>query len=343
MKRLLFEYAKLFRLPGLGGLSLAPVFGALSIIDTPVNITIKEIALLFVIGVFAFIYSFVSNDIIDIEVDRLSNESDKRPLVTGTISKKIAIIISIICIVGAFLISFIFFYRHHSSFNYAIICLILAAVFGTIYNVYGKKISSSAFLAAFSEGLLVLFGAFMISPDGTLSIFTLIVAILIFNQILFMTAVIGGLKDAGHDYLRNVKTIALALGVKITKDNKIFIPWSFKAFGLGIRFITSFIVFVPFIFYNVSYELWYIIFLGLLIVVLMYLSIKILNIKILDTTDPKILRLSGVHGIIRYSLFPVVLIPTIGIINGIILIIFPIIWYIIFTPFTGDKLFKKPM
>ena len=39
-----------------------------------------------------------------------------------------------------------------------------------------------------------------------------------------MTIVVGGVKDADHDYLLNVKNLATATGVKITKDKKVIIP-----------------------------------------------------------------------------------------------------------------------
>jgi len=342
MPNLLSEYSTLIRLPGLGAFSMAPVFGALSLMEIGVIIEFKDIFLIFLIGLFSAIYSFVSNDIIDIEVDKLSKETKIRPLVTGVIPKKIALLISIICVVGVFIIAFTFYYRNQISFHLGLVCIILAAVFGTIYNVYGKKFATSAFVAALSEAFLVLVGAFMLSPDGTLSIFTWIIVILIFNQVLFMTAVIGGVKDAGHDFLRNVKTLALAFGVNVTKDKKLFIPASFKAFGLGIRFISAFIVFVPFAFYRAEFEIWQIVLLTLFVVGVLYSGIKLLNIKTLETTK-ELVRLAGLQGSLRYSLIPIMLIPVFGLLPAIILIIFPLIWYIISMPLSGKKFLRQLM
>ena len=53
--------------------------------------------------------------------------------------------------------------------------------------------------------------------------------------------------------------------------------------------------------------------------------------------------LAGLQGILRYAFVPVMLIPVIGLLYAFVLLIFPILWYIIFTPFTGTKLFKKLM
>lgn len=341
MKRLFFEYAKLFRLPGLGGLSLAPVFGAISIIELGVKIEFIDIVLMFLIGLISAIYSFVSNDIVDIEIDKLSKDTKKRPLVTGTISIRTAVFISIFCIIIGLFIAFYFYYRNHISFYLGLISMFMAAVLGTIYNVYGKKFATSAFVAALAESFLVLVGVFLLSPTGDLSIFTWIIIILMFNQILFMTAVTGGIKDADHDYILNVKTLALSSGVKITKDKKLAIPISFKLFGFGTRFISAIVLFVPFAFFNVKYKYWEILLLAFIAITVLFFTIKLLNLKSLK--GDKAAKFAGLQGIIRYAFIPFLLLPVIDISYALILIIFPIIWYIVFTPISGMKLFKNIM
>jgi 4-hydroxybenzoate polyprenyltransferase len=329
MRSVFLEYARLIRLPGLGGFSIAPVFGAISLIEIGVYVDLKFLILIFVLGVFKSIYGIVLNDYVDIEVDRLSEESDKRPLVKGTISKRNALLISILSLIVIFVIIFIFFYRSQTSFYLGVLCAILATIIGTIYDLYGKKFVGSDFLVAAAEGLFVLVGAFLVSPDGTLSVFTWVISILVFNQYLFMNAVIGGLKDADHDYLLNVKNIALSSGVKVYENNNIFIPLRFKIFALSIRFFSCFIVFIPFVFFGADYELWQILLLSLLVVLILYLSIKLVNIKNIERKG-KIVKFIGLQGVLRYSLVPIMLIPVVGLFIVFILLIFPLIWFIIF-------------
>lgn len=260
----------------------------------------------------------------------------------GTISKRTALIICFLSPIGMFLILFLFFYKPHITFYFGVGCLVLAVIFGTIYDLYGKRFMSSAFIAAAADALIVLVAAFVVSPDGTLSIFTWAIFILVYTQFLFMTTVTGGVKDADHDYLKNVKNLALASGVKVTKDKKVNIPIGFKAYGLGIRFFSAIVVFVPFIFFEVEYEIWEILLLALLVVVVLYLTIKLINIKNLEKRD-EIVKLAGLQGVLRYAFVPIMLIPAIGLVYSIILIVFPIIWYIIFTPISGEKLFSHLM
>lgn len=341
MTRLLFEYAKLLRLQGLGGLSLAPVFGALSLTDVGVFVDLKFIAILLLLGVLKSIFGFVQNDYADIEVDKLSEETKNRPLVTGTISKRAAIIICIICVIATFIIVFTI-YRNHITFYLAILLIIISAIIGSIYNYWGKKFIASAFIAALADAIYVLVGAYLISSEISLNIFTWVIFILIYTQFLFMTIVVGGVKDADHDYLLNVKNLAIASGVKITKDKKVIIPISFKAFGLGVRFLSSIVVFVPFVFFGADFELWQIILLALFVASVLILTVKLLNVKSFEKMD-ELTKLAGLQGILRYCFVPVLLIPVIGLLYAILLILFPLIWYIIFTPLSGKKLFGQLM
>ena len=96
-------YAKLLRLPGLGGLAIPPVFGAISV----GVYDFYKLSILFIIGALSAIYGFVLNDYADVELDRLVKELHGKPLVSGAISKKSAIAVCVICIFLAFF--FIFF------------------------------------------------------------------------------------------------------------------------------------------------------------------------------------------------------------------------------------------
>jgi len=338
MSKLLFEYGRLLRLPGLGAFSIGPIFGAISLINVGVKINLADIAVLLFIAVISNIYGFVLNDYADIEVDRLSKEPKKRPLATGVISKKIAIFICVFSIIIVYLTVFMYFYKNQLSFFIGLFYLTIAFILVFIYNMYGKKVVGSDFLIAVSGALAVLFGAYIISSDGALSVFTWAIFILEFSQYLFGNAVVGGIKDSDHDFLRNVKNIALTSGVKIKKDKKIFIPRSFKAFGMTLRFIFAFGAFIPII-YGVQYKTWELALLILSVIGLLIISAKMLSIKTMEPRD-KLIRLGGLMGVLRLSVIPIMLLPLIGVLYAFILLIFPVIWYIIFTPLAGEKLFR---
>lgn len=339
MTSLMNDYVKLLRIPGLGGLATPPLFGAISAGVMDIHILIP----IFLIGVFSVIYGFVLNDYIDVEVDKQTRDLYERPLVKGTISKKTALTICFICLVGAYLTIFYLFYGSPITELkiLAIICISIACVLGSLYDLYSKKIVGSDLLVATSEFLLVLFGALAVTRENTINIITWIIATLTFNQLLYMNAVDGGVKDADHDYKQNVKNIAAALGVTVKTNKEIIIPSGFKVFGIGIRCFSGFLVFMPFMFYGYKYEIYQIILLLALIVLVLFSTFHLLTLKKFDRD--KIKKIISTEAYLRYSLVPVMLISIIGLMNSIILIIFPIVWYILLAPLSGEKLFKPRM
>jgi len=329
-------YARLLRIPGLGGLAIPIVIGALTVNS---GLDIYNLLILFTIGALASIYGFVLNDYIDIGVDKLSKELHGRPLISGEISPQTAVGISCFCVIFAFLFIFVLFYGEViEGFRFAaILCIVIAWLLASIYDFYGKKIAGSDFLVALSVSFVFLFGALSI---GKPTLFTWIIFLLTFNNLLHMNAVEGGIKDADHDYLMGVKNIALSSGVKVD-GNKIFIPLHFKSFGMIIRIFSSILLIAPFVFFGAKFYSWQIVVLIIAIIGVLYFSVKLLSIK---TFDRNIIRkYIAMQSFLRYSLVPIMLISTIGLLYSIILIIFPIGWYILFTPLSGEKLFKPKM
>jgi 4-hydroxybenzoate polyprenyltransferase len=328
-------YAKLLRLPGIGGLGTTTLIGALTVGVYDVF----DLFIVFLVGSFSAVYGFLLNDYADVELDNLVDDLKKKPLVSGDISKRSALLIGIFLILITFFLISILYYEKPIDTNklIAISCIILAGILGSIYDLYGKRIIGSDFLVSISMSLVFLFGALSF---GQPTIITWIIFILTFNQTLHMNAVEGGIKDADHDYKMGVTNIALSSGVKVDKTT-LFIPNSFKTFGFGIRLFSVVLLFLPFVFFGYSYYLWQIILLAVLTFILIVLSVKFLTMKIFDRS--KIRKSIGIQSFLRYSLVPIMLIPIIGTIPSVIIIIFPIVWYIIFTPLLGEEMFKPRM
>jgi 4-hydroxybenzoate polyprenyltransferase len=333
--KMVSAYARLLRVPGIGALGIVPVIAALTVgIYDLYNLT-----LIFIIGAFASIFGFLINDYIDIELDRYVDDLQKKPLVSGEVSKKNALIIAFFLAFSTFF--FIALLWYNQSIDYykfiGLICIILAGFLGTFYDIFGKNIVGSDFLVAISVSLIFIFGALSF---GQPNVITWIIFILTFENILYMNVVQNGIKDADHDYKLGVKNIALTLGVKVQED-KIFIPRSFQAFGLGLRLFSAVLFFVPFIVFEYNYYLWQIVLLSLFIITYLYLDAKLLSIKTFDRNQ--IRKSIGIQSFLRYSLVPIMLFSIVGILPSVLLILVPIVWYILFTPLLGEKLFKPRM
>jgi len=328
-------YARLFRIPGIGGLAIPPVIGAISV----GVFDLYTLTLLFIIGALAALYGFILNDFADVEVDKLSKELHGKPLVSGDISKNTALIICIIFILLSFLFIGILWYGQtldYLKFG-ALLSILLAGLLGSIYNFYGKRIVGSDFLVAISMGLVFLFGALSVGEPTTI---TWIIFLLTFNNLLHMNAIEGGIKDADHDPAIGVKNIALSSGVKVRGGN-IFIPLNFKTFGLGIRLFSIVLVFTPFVFFKYESSIWQLAILALASFGVLIFSAKLLSIKTFERN--RIRKYITMQSFLRYSLVPIMLISIIGVTYSAILLIFPIAWYVLLTPLLGEKLFRPRM
>ena len=220
-----------------------------------------------------------------------------------------------------------------------LISIIISDVLGIIYNKYGKKLIGSDFLIALSECMFLLFGALMVLQTGTPGAIFWIVFILLFNEQLYMNAIAGGLKDADHDYLKDVNNIALASGVTVKKDKTIKIPKIFKIFGLGERIISAAIVFTPFILFNFEYEIWQIAILLVFALLIIISSYKMLNIKKFERK--KIQKSIATQLFTWHFLVPILLIGLIGPLYTFLLLVLPFIWYILISTLIGQKLLQS--
>jgi 4-hydroxybenzoate polyprenyltransferase len=328
-------YAKLLRFPGIGALGIVPVIGALTVgmYDIP------TLSIVFIIGAFASIFGFLVNDLVDIELDRHVDELQKKPLVSGEVSTKAALMIAFLLAFLSFFFITVLWYGKTIDYNKLIgfICIILAGILGTTYDVYGKKIAGSDFLVAISVSLIFLFGALSFAQP---TIITWIVFLLTFENILYMNAIQNGIKDADHDYKLEVSNIALASGVTV-RGERLFIPHSFQAFGFGLRLFSVVLFLIPFIMFGYTYTIWQMMLLIAFIVIFLLIDVKFLTLKTFNRSQ--IRKIIGIQSFLRYSLVPIMLLSVIGILPTVLLIVIPIGWYIGFTPLLGEKLFKPRM
>ena len=331
----IIAYARLLRFPGLGGLAIPPVIGAITV----GMYDITNLAILFLIGAISAIYGFILNDFADVDIDRLSSELHVKPLVSGDISTKTALMICVFFILLAFLSVFILWYGE--SFDSlklaALMCIFGAGVLGSFYDFYGKQFVGSDVLVAISMAFIFLFGALSFGEPTSV---TWVIFVLTFNNLFHMNAVEGGIKDADHDWKLGVKNIALSTGVKVTGTDMV-IPRSFQTLGMGIRCVSIFLVFSPFIVFGYSFYLWQLVILTIVSLGVLYFNIKLLSIKTFERN--MIRRYIAVQSFLRYALVPLMLIPIAGTIPSLVLLFLPIVWYIVFAPLFGEKFLRPRM
>ena len=287
------EYAKLSRSFNIAFTGMAPVLGAVSVGEYGFS----TLFLLFIIGCLGHMYGFALNDYLDIDVDKESSELSERPLVKRSISKKGALAFTAASLFYALLLCAVFFPN-----IVALVLLGLSSVLVTLYNLTNKKLPGVDIILSASIFTLILFGGY--APKNTFENLTYLIAGIGAVQVLFMNAVLGGLKDIEHDKRTLSKTSASSLGVAI-KNKRLDISRKFRICAFGIEAFHLSLAFVPFLFLQLPYQLWQISLLIVVSAIILYLTKLILSIEHFERQ--RLRRLVGIHYMVSYSLAPLVL------------------------------------
>jgi len=314
------EFAILIRPYGILYLGLTPVYGAIC----NGMFSFFHLFELFLIGILAHIFTFVQNDIFDIEIDKKSVYVSNRPLSTGTISKKMAWFIVIFSFVLSIIITVIFLFTLLSF-----LFLIISFVFVTLYNKLCKQLFGMEYILALGVFTYGLFGAFTVAD--TISFLSVMICFFAFMQWLFSVGVFANYKDVEYDIKSGIKTTPTILGVK-TDRNKLIVPSIFKFYAYGIKIFHIFISALPFL---LGYTLIYVNNLPVPLILWIIVSaiILILIHKILATEisqRDEMLMYEGLQEGLSFLLIPIVLMSylfeNIGPFNTLLLVVFMIAW-----------------
>ena len=272
LKTLFIEYAKLSSAHFISLTATIPVTGAIAMGEKNLFL----LTIIFFIGLSAHIFGFAFNHYNDIEVDSLIEHINKRPLPSGSISKKHALIyISLIFLIGFVLTIYFFGIK-------LLMLYLIGIILAGIYDRYSKKIGGMDFILAASVTIGVVFGAATVSSD--FNNIVLLFFILAFIQTLNLNLIAGGIKDADHDFMINSKHIATRLGVKV-KNGFFIIPNSFKFLAYFFGIVYAFFVLTPMILRIITFNVFLFIILIFLNILFLYVTFKILHLKRFDRQE----------------------------------------------------------
>ncbi len=330
LKNKILAYFHLLRFHAAASEPVIMIIGALIMNERDLSI----LFVIFLIGIFYHIYGYVLNDYADVEIDKKSVDLKNKPLVSGSISKRNALIITILSFLGAYVLTF-FYFRD----VFPILFLSIAMFLGGVYDLCGKKIPGiSDFVIAGSLAFSFIFGASIVSVNFSNTIY--IMWLLIFFGIVFINIVEGGLKDVDHDNLKGGKTLAIIAGVNVT-GNKLVLTRKFKAITYILICICLFLIFFlglqPDInFWKSSYLNWVIACVLLFFVILgIYL---LFHLSIFNRS-----KIKRVYALINGSagaLIIIMFLPLLGFEVTLILLLLPIAWYVVFDIILYGKPFQ---
>jgi 4-hydroxybenzoate polyprenyltransferase len=301
-------------------LGLTPTFSAIANGEfDPVRLSILTI-----IGFLVHIFTFVQNDYYDIAVDRKSKYVSNRPIVTGAINQKIALLIIIFSFIILLILTIFFVFS-----IYSIILLLIALTLISLYNKLSKCFFGMEYILALGVFSFSIFGALTITEN--LSNLALIISVFFFFQWLFSVGISANLKDVEFDSKLNIKTTPIAFGVKMSK-NKLMIPFHFIFYAFTIKILhLTIIALILILGYSSPYVLGLpapILSFIILVFISLYLTSKIFTTSSINRD--KMLIFVGLQEGLSFLLIPFVvmsyLIENIGMVATILIIIMLIVW-----------------
>ena len=329
LKNKILEYFRLMRPQGAAQTASILFLG--SLIMGLRDLTLLFI--LFIIGFMSHIHGFVLNDYADIEVDKRSYELEKKPLVSGLISKKHALAIVIITACIGYALTIVFFFSIP-----ALLLLSIAAILSGIYNFYGKKILGSEFIISAGLAVFCLFGASTVSIHFTNIVY--IISLILFVEGIFIHVVEGGLKDVDHDYLAKAKTLPTMMGVRV-KGGKLILTNKFTAVAYILKI--TFFVLIILLGFQSEINLWFsdqYILLAIVILLMILVILTFYKFLYIPTFDrSKMKKLYAALNAATLALIFVMLLPIIEIEFILLLLLLPITWYTCF----NFVLYGKPL
>jgi 4-hydroxybenzoate polyprenyltransferase len=207
---------------------VVPLAGA-AIASRPLSIS--RIAGLTAIAIAFHLFAYVSNDVVDLPLDRTEPQRSDSPLVLGLIRPSVALAIALAQVPVAFAI--------HAALggpSAASLALLTALALMLVYNIYGKRLAFPPLgdaVQGVSWSALALYG--VLAAGALLNASAAALASLIFVCILLINGVHGGVRDVENDHRRGARTTAIYLGARADGSGSVILPRSLVAYGLSLQ------------------------------------------------------------------------------------------------------------
>ena len=211
--------------------------GALS--SYPRLVWFRWIEIILAVTCFHF-FAYITNDLIDLNLDKTSHLRANDPLVRGLINTRTALIFALIqyplCILFCILIKITF---------QSMVALTGAFIFILAYNIWGKRISFpilTDIIQGLSWAFLYIFGASAFNVSNIR--FFWIGSAFIITYIVMINGIHGSLRDIYSDYAYNINTTAISLGVKLRSVDSLVLSTKLKIYAGGLQIILMILPFV---------------------------------------------------------------------------------------------------
>jgi 4-hydroxybenzoate polyprenyltransferase len=210
----------------------------------------EAVGLIIVATCFHF-FAYVSNDLLDLDLDKTSSLRNNDPLVRGTINIRQALMFVLIQLP----LSLLFCWIIKSPLT-AILYLVTAFILILLYNKWGKTGRFplvTDMIQGFSWACIFIFGAL---TGGRPNQVTLLLSVtFIIFYIIMINGIHGSLRDIQSDSAFGVRTTAIALGGKFISPDSAFLSRGLRRYATSLHLILILLPFLLIRFSTVTYSL----------------------------------------------------------------------------------------
>lgn len=314
---LLCEYGRLCRIQSAAAFPLPAIFGALAMWAVAPMTPLLFFELV-IIGILLYITCMTQNEYFDVEVDRKADMLSTKPLVKGAIAPRNSAYLSVITMLAAFVLSFLFFSVP------AALLLVGSTFVGSAYNVYGKKHFWTDLFVGSWAFLFVIFGAMTVSVDIQPIVYVL--AFMWFIRLLFANSVTGGIKDIENDIKVRAKTVPVYFGVRFREGRLLTSP-GFRTYEYGLESCFVLISILP---WYMGWLLLDPLVLALLVLFLGMFTATLVRVNSKTYVRRRVLVASLFHEISGFLVMGLALVQAAGVFYPLMSLLLALAWYAVF-------------
>lgn len=227
------SFSSIYRFGRFSALSFSLMVPLLGAAVVSRDISTSLLAGVAAVAVAFHLFAYISNDVIDLTLDRTEPLRADSPLVRGLVQPSAALTIALLQVPIAFGIHVML-----AGGAAASVSLAAAMALMLLYNVYGKRCRFpplSDAVQSLGWVALMLYGALVARAPLNQSLLAL--AALIFVYVLLINGVHGGLRDLRNDQLCGARTTAIYFGSNADASGGVILPRSIVIYGLMLQIL----------------------------------------------------------------------------------------------------------
>jgi 4-hydroxybenzoate polyprenyltransferase len=240
VQRSLYPLGLFVRFSTLGVTTVIALLGAASVMPYPSNRTLLGIL---GVGLAFHLFAYVTNDVVDLPLDRTEPRRADFPLVRGTVTRRQALTFALVMFPLAVALTI---WMEGNSRAYA--ALGTSFLLMLAYNLWGKRAPFpplTDMIQGLAWGSFVLYGAAITATTFTPATTVIFVYVVIF--ILLTNGVHGSLRDLTNDLRCGVRSTAILLGARPHPGGGLRIPPDLRAYALVLNVILICLALLPLI------------------------------------------------------------------------------------------------